>query len=151
MLYTLAVLKEALRKYSVVPVVTRQLAADDELLGHKLPRGIMVACILQVSLHVLGRSCLPLGNGLPEHPVLPWKPIAAVPWGCACRALTTCTRSRAPSSLSDSCLTESTTSSMKRTGCTSLCLSSRCGKALAWLACTDALKGGVHAAWLALA
>ncbi|KXZ46282.1 hypothetical protein GPECTOR_45g152 [Gonium pectorale] len=49
MLYTLAVLKEALRKYSVVPVVTRKLAEDDPvgLLGHPLPRGIMIACHLQ--------------------------------------------------------------------------------------------------------
>lgn len=48
MTFTLAVLKETLRKYSVVPVVTRHLAKDDELLGHKLPAGIMVACVLQV-------------------------------------------------------------------------------------------------------
>lgn len=47
MVYTLAVLKEALRKYSVVPVVTRTLAADDELLGHKVPKGTMIACIIQ--------------------------------------------------------------------------------------------------------
>jgi cytochrome P450 len=49
MQYTLGVLKEALRKYTVVPVVTRNLAADDELLGHKLPAGIMIACHLHVS------------------------------------------------------------------------------------------------------
>jgi cytochrome P450 len=48
--YTLAVVKESLRKYSVVPVVTRKLAADDELLGHKMPAGIMVACHLQVGV-----------------------------------------------------------------------------------------------------
>ena len=48
MTYTLSVLKEALRKYSVVPVVTRVLAKDDELLGHKVPAGTMVACLLQV-------------------------------------------------------------------------------------------------------
>jgi len=47
MAYTLAVLKEALRKYSVVPVVTRKLASDDTIMGHKLPAGIMVACVLQ--------------------------------------------------------------------------------------------------------
>ncbi|GAX81794.1 hypothetical protein CEUSTIGMA_g9222.t1 [Chlamydomonas eustigma] len=47
MSYTLSVLKEALRKYSVVPVVTRTLAKDDELLGHKVPAGTMVACVLQ--------------------------------------------------------------------------------------------------------
>ncbi|KAJ9506750.1 hypothetical protein QJQ45_013291 [Haematococcus lacustris] len=55
MTYTLAVLKEALRKYSVVPVVTRTLAADDELHGHKLPRGTMVACILQGPRNCLGQ------------------------------------------------------------------------------------------------
>ncbi|GLC42904.1 hypothetical protein PLESTB_001812700 [Pleodorina starrii] len=51
MLYTLSVLKEALRKYSVVPVVTRKLAQDDTLglLGHSLPAGIMVACHLQAT------------------------------------------------------------------------------------------------------
>ncbi|MEW5302059.1 MAG: hypothetical protein WDW36_004869 [Sanguina aurantia] len=49
MTYTLSVLKEALRKYSVVPVVTRTVAADDELLGHKIPRGTMVACNLQAT------------------------------------------------------------------------------------------------------
>eukprot|EP00198_Chlamydomonas_reinhardtii_P012870 XP_001702207.1 cytochrome P450 [Chlamydomonas reinhardtii] len=49
MIYTLAVLKEGLRKYSVVPVVTRVLAEDDPqgLLGYPLPRGTMVACHLQ--------------------------------------------------------------------------------------------------------
>jgi len=48
MVYTLSVLKEALRKYSVVPVVTRTLAKDDELLGHKVPAGTMVACVIKV-------------------------------------------------------------------------------------------------------
>lgn len=48
MQYTLSVLKEALRKYSVVPVVTRTLAKDDELLGHKVPAGTMVACVIKV-------------------------------------------------------------------------------------------------------
>ena len=41
MTYSLSVLKEALRKYSVVPVVTRVLAKDDELLGYKVPAGEM--------------------------------------------------------------------------------------------------------------
>ncbi|KAG1681010.1 hypothetical protein FOA52_009970 [Chlamydomonas sp. UWO 241] len=51
MTYTLAVLKEALRKYSVVPVVTRVLAKDDVLLGHKVPAGTMISCMLQGTHH----------------------------------------------------------------------------------------------------
>ena len=58
MTYTLSVLKEALRKYSVVPVVTRTLAKDDELLGHKVPAGTMVACMLQVSRSTHGIACM---------------------------------------------------------------------------------------------
>jgi len=46
--YTLAVLKEALRRYSVVPVVTRLLREADEIVpGVLLPRGAMVVCHLQ--------------------------------------------------------------------------------------------------------
>lgn len=46
--YTLSVLKEALRRYSVVPVVTRLPREDDEVLpGVVLPRGTMVVCHLQ--------------------------------------------------------------------------------------------------------
>lgn len=52
MTYTLSVLKEALRKYSVVPVVTRVLAKDDELLGHKVPAGTMIACMLGGTHHM---------------------------------------------------------------------------------------------------
>lgn len=52
MTYTLSVLKEALRKYSVVPVVTRVCAQDDELLGHKIPKGTMVACSLKGTHHM---------------------------------------------------------------------------------------------------
>ena len=37
--YTLCALKESLRKYSVVPVVTRNAAADGELLGYAVPKG----------------------------------------------------------------------------------------------------------------
>ena len=48
MIFTLSVLKETLRKYSVVPVVTRELVVDDELLGHKVPRGTMIVCVMQV-------------------------------------------------------------------------------------------------------
>nr|QKY15332.1 cytochrome P450 (CYP746A1) [Polytomella parva] len=49
MTYTFSVLKEALRRYSVVPVVTRRLAVDDELLGHKVPKGTMVICNVQAT------------------------------------------------------------------------------------------------------
>jgi len=52
MTYTLSVLREALRKYSVVPVVTRVLAKDDELLGHKVPAGTMISCMLQGCHHL---------------------------------------------------------------------------------------------------
>lgn len=40
--------QESLRKYSVVPVVVRQLSADDELEGHPIPAGTTVICHLQV-------------------------------------------------------------------------------------------------------
>jgi hypothetical protein len=43
-----AVLKEALRRYSVVPVVTRSLKEDDVLGGHTVPAGSMVVCHIQV-------------------------------------------------------------------------------------------------------
>lgn len=47
MAYTLSVLKEALRRYSVVPVVTRSLKEDDVLGGHTVPAGSMVVCHIQ--------------------------------------------------------------------------------------------------------
>jgi hypothetical protein len=46
--YTAAVLKEALRKYSVVPVVTRDLREDDTLSGYQVPAGTLVAVNIQV-------------------------------------------------------------------------------------------------------
>ena len=42
--------QESLRKYSVVPVVTRNLVADDELSGCKLPAGAWVIVHIQVGL-----------------------------------------------------------------------------------------------------
>ncbi len=39
--------QETLRKYSVVPVVTRRCAADDEICGHRIPAGTYVACSIQ--------------------------------------------------------------------------------------------------------
>ncbi|WIA20786.1 hypothetical protein OEZ85_005147 [Tetradesmus obliquus] len=47
MVYTLSVLKEALRRYSVVPVVTRTLKEDDQLEGKAVPAGTMIVCHLQ--------------------------------------------------------------------------------------------------------
>lgn len=45
MTFTLAVLKESLRKYSVVPVVVRVAQKDDEdLCGYSIPRGARVMC-----------------------------------------------------------------------------------------------------------
>ena len=40
--------QESLRKYSVVPVVTRRCAADDEICGHRIPAGTYLACSIQV-------------------------------------------------------------------------------------------------------
>ena len=47
MAFTLACLKETLRKYSVVPIVTRVAAADTALLGIPIPRGTHVAMLTQ--------------------------------------------------------------------------------------------------------
>lgn len=51
MTFTLACLKESLRKYSVVPVITRNLDADDELCGHKIPAGAWVVMHIQKLHH----------------------------------------------------------------------------------------------------
>eukprot|EP00884_Botryococcus_braunii_P016181 jgi/Botrbrau1/3246/Bobra.174_1s0018.1 len=45
--YSLCCLKESLRKYSVVPVVTRRAVADDEICGYMVPRGTYIACSIQ--------------------------------------------------------------------------------------------------------
>jgi len=47
MAFTHGVLKEALRKYSVVPVVTRIVHDDDVLLDHVVPKGTYVMCMVQ--------------------------------------------------------------------------------------------------------
>lgn len=52
MQWTLACLKESLRKYSVVPVVTRNLNTADELCGYSLPAGAWVICHLQRVHHL---------------------------------------------------------------------------------------------------
>lgn len=39
--------QESLRKYSVVPVVTRRVAADDTICGHHIPKDTYLACCLQ--------------------------------------------------------------------------------------------------------
>ena len=43
-------LQESLRRYSVVPIVSRQLAAEDELCGHMLPAGCTIICSIK-SVH----------------------------------------------------------------------------------------------------
>ena len=40
-------LQESLRKYSVVPVVTRRVAADDKICGRHIPKDTYLACCLQ--------------------------------------------------------------------------------------------------------
>ena len=45
--FSLACLKESLRKYSVVPVVTRVAAEDTELCGRRVPKGTYVAICIQ--------------------------------------------------------------------------------------------------------
>ena len=40
--------QETLRKYSIVPVVTRVAARDTTLCGYPIPAGCYIACILQV-------------------------------------------------------------------------------------------------------
>ncbi|KAK9909425.1 hypothetical protein WJX75_002020 [Coccomyxa subellipsoidea] len=47
MIYTVSSLKETLRKYSVVPVVTRRVAADDSICGMRVPAGTYLACCIQ--------------------------------------------------------------------------------------------------------
>lgn len=47
MQYTVACLKESLRRYSVVPVVVRELQRDDVLCGCKVPRGSHVVTALK--------------------------------------------------------------------------------------------------------
>ncbi len=66
--WTLSCLKESLRKYSVVPVVTRDLNKDDELCGEKLPRGSWIICHLQRVHHLY------------KDP-LEWKPDRFMPGG----------------------------------------------------------------------
>ena len=45
-----ALLQESLRRYTVVPIVSRQLAAEDELCGHVLPAGCTIICSMK-SVH----------------------------------------------------------------------------------------------------
>ena len=45
--FTQAALKESLRKYSVVPVVTRQLVEDDDLCGYHIPKGTIIVIPIQ--------------------------------------------------------------------------------------------------------
>lgn len=66
--WTLSCLKESLRKYSVVPVVTRDLNKDDDVCGEKLPRGSWIICHLQRVHHLY------------KDP-LAWKPDRFMPGG----------------------------------------------------------------------
>lgn len=50
--YTLCVLKETLRKYSVVPAVTRLCTMDTDLCGYKIPKGTHIICLLQATHHL---------------------------------------------------------------------------------------------------
>jgi len=52
MIYTLGCLKESLRKYSVVPVVTRNMNAEDDICGYHLPAGSWIICHLQKVHHL---------------------------------------------------------------------------------------------------
>ena len=45
--FTQAALKEALRRYSIVPVVTRELVEDDNLCGYFVPKGTIVVIPIQ--------------------------------------------------------------------------------------------------------
>jgi hypothetical protein len=62
-----AVLKEALRRYSVVPVVTRSLKEDDMLGGQPVPAGAMIVCHIQVRVcvcqHLHVYVCVEKGGG----------------------------------------------------------------------------------------
>lgn len=49
--YSLGALKEALRLYSVVPVVTRNVDAEDELSGHRVPKNSWVILHLKAVHH----------------------------------------------------------------------------------------------------
>ncbi len=68
MQWTLSCLKESLRKYSVVPVVTRDLNKDDEVCGTRLPKGSWIICHLQRVHHLY------------KDP-LAWKPDRFMPGG----------------------------------------------------------------------
>lgn len=46
-MHVLTVMQESLRRYSVVPVVVRELGRDDVLCGHKVPRGSHVVTALK--------------------------------------------------------------------------------------------------------
>ena len=49
--FTLASLKESLRKYSIVPVVTRKLVRESNLGGTTIPAGTTIICALQAVHH----------------------------------------------------------------------------------------------------
>lgn len=48
--YSYAVLKETLRRHTVVPTVVRSCAKDDELCGYRIPKVGTFRCALAVSI-----------------------------------------------------------------------------------------------------
>ena len=73
--FSLACLKESLRKYSVVPVVTRVAAEDTALCGRSVPRGTYVAiCVQAVHNNAVGATG---GWGSPSS----WEPERFLPGG----------------------------------------------------------------------
>lgn len=50
--YTHCILKETLRKYSVVPAVTRLCTMDTELCGYRIPKGTHMICLIQATHHL---------------------------------------------------------------------------------------------------
>ena len=70
--------QETLRKYSVVPVVTRMCAEDTTLHGVPIPAGCYIACMLQVCTSA---RALPLAQGSQVclSPACAGVPISAAP------------------------------------------------------------------------
>jgi len=50
--YTLSCLRETLRRYSVVPVVTRMADTDEQICGYNIPKGTYIACLISAVHHL---------------------------------------------------------------------------------------------------